>query len=69
MKNTEIRELSDKELNGRISEEKQLLTKMRFSNAVSPLDNPRKIKESKKTDCTSAYRAKKASVSKRSIKK
>jgi large subunit ribosomal protein L29 len=48
MKNTEIRELSDKELNGRISEEKQLLTKMRFSNAVSPLDNPRKIKESKK---------------------
>ncbi|MFN4972978.1 MAG: 50S ribosomal protein L29 [Bacteroidota bacterium] len=48
MKNTEIRELSDKELNGRIGEEKQLLTKMRFSNAVSPLDNPRKIKESKK---------------------
>ncbi len=48
MKNSEIRELSDKELNGRIGEEKQQLTKLRFTNAVSPLDNPRKIKESKK---------------------
>jgi large subunit ribosomal protein L29 len=48
MKNSEIRELSDKELNGRIGEEKQQLTKLRFTNAVSPIDNPRKIKESKK---------------------
>lgn len=48
MKNSEIRELSDKELKGRIGEEKQQLTKLRFSHAVSPLDNPRKIKETKK---------------------
>lgn len=48
MKNSEIRELSDKELSGRIGEEKQALVKLRFSNAVSPIDNPRKIKESQK---------------------
>jgi large subunit ribosomal protein L29 len=48
MKNSEIRELNDTELNGRISEEKAQMTKLRFSNAVSPIDNPRKIKELQK---------------------
>lgn len=49
MKNAEIRELSDKELNARIKEEKQGLTKLNFTHAVSPLDNPNRLKENKKT--------------------
>jgi large subunit ribosomal protein L29 len=48
MKNSEIRELNNTELNARIVEEKQQLTKLRFGNAVSPIDNPRKVKESQK---------------------
>lgn len=48
MKNAEIRELSDKELAGRIKEEKLQVTKVKFSHAVSPIDSPAKIKETKK---------------------
>jgi large subunit ribosomal protein L29 len=48
MKNSEIRELSDKELAGRIKEERVQVTKIKFSHAVSPIDSPAKIKESKK---------------------
>ncbi len=48
MKNSEIRELSDKELAGRIKEERAQVTKIKFSHAVSPIDSPAKIKESKK---------------------
>ncbi|MCE2786632.1 MAG: 50S ribosomal protein L29 [Bacteroidota bacterium] len=49
MKNAEIRELSDKELAVRIKEEKVALTKLNFTHAVSPLDNPNRLKENKKT--------------------
>ena len=48
MKNSEIRELSDKELAGRIKEERIQVAKIKFSHAVSPIDSPAKIKESKK---------------------
>ncbi|MCU0442532.1 MAG: 50S ribosomal protein L29 [Bacteroidia bacterium] len=48
MKNSEIRELSDKELAARIKEEKNHVTKLQFSHAVSPIDSPVKIRESKK---------------------
>lgn len=48
MKNTEIRELSDKDLSSRIAEEKAQMTKLKFGHAVSPLDNPNKLKEAKK---------------------
>ena len=49
MKNTEIRELSDKDLAARIKEEKLQLTKLNFNHAVSTLDNPNRLKENKKT--------------------
>ncbi len=49
MKNSEIRELTDKELNEKLEDEKSLLVRMRLNHAVSPLDNPNKIGESKKT--------------------
>ncbi len=48
MKNAEIRELSDKELAGRIREEKAQVAKTQFSHAVSPMESPAKIKEGKK---------------------
>jgi len=48
MKNNEIRDLSNKELAARISEERLALVKMKLNHAVSPIENPNKIKESKK---------------------
>ncbi len=48
MKNSEIKELSTKELKERIDSEKELLTRLRLNHAVSPLDNPIKIRDSRK---------------------
>jgi len=49
MKNSEIRELTDKELNARIKEEKTSLTKLKFTHAVTTLENPTTIGRNKKT--------------------
>lgn len=48
MKNSEVIELSDKELLERINTEKETLVRMKLNHAVSPLDNPMKIKFTKK---------------------
>ncbi len=48
MKNSEVIELSDKELLERINSEKETLVRMRLNHAVSPLDNPMKIRDTKK---------------------
>jgi len=48
MKNSEIKELSTKELNERIDAERELLTRLKLNHAVSPLDNPIKIRDSRK---------------------
>jgi large subunit ribosomal protein L29 len=48
MKNSEIKELSTKELKERIDTEMELLTRMKLNHAVSPLDNPMKIRSSRK---------------------
>lgn len=48
MKNVEIRELTIKDLNDRIADEKALLVKLKMNHAVSPLDNPNKIKETRR---------------------
>ncbi len=48
MKNTEIRELSNKEIIERIENEESYLVKLKLNHTVSPLDNPLKIKESRK---------------------
>lgn len=48
MKNSEIRELTDKELAARIAEEKLALTKLKLNNAVSPADNTNVIKNNRK---------------------
>lgn len=48
MKNSELIELTDKELNERLDNEKDYLLRLRLNHAISPLDNPMKIKESRR---------------------
>ena len=49
MKPKEIRALSVKELEERIETTEAQLQKLRMNHAVSPLDNPMKLKEMRKT--------------------
>ena len=48
MKNSEVLELSTKELRERVDMEKENLVRMRLNHAVSPLDNPMVLVEVKK---------------------
>jgi len=48
MKSSEIKEMTTKELNERIDTESSHLTRLKLNHAVSPLDNPLKIKETRK---------------------
>jgi large subunit ribosomal protein L29 len=48
MNNTEIRELSNKELAARIREERASFNKLLLNHAISPVENPNIIKENKK---------------------
>lgn len=45
MKTSEINELTDKEIQERIQLEKETLVRLNMNHAVSPLDNPLKIKD------------------------
>ena len=49
MKVTEIKELTVKEIVERLQIEKENLVRLRMNHAVSPLENPQKLKESKQT--------------------
>ncbi len=49
MKQEVIKEMSTADLVDRLEEEQKLLTKMKMNHAVSPLDNPHKITETKRT--------------------
>jgi len=44
MKKEDIRELTTDELRLRLEEEKMLFTKMKMNHAVSPVENPMKIR-------------------------
>jgi large subunit ribosomal protein L29 len=44
-----IRELTTGEITERLDEEKRQLTKLKLNHAVSPLENPNKIKTYRKT--------------------
>ena len=48
MKTSEIKELSTKDLLERIASERELLVRLKLNHAVSPLDNPMKIKVSRR---------------------
>jgi large subunit ribosomal protein L29 len=49
MKVTEIKELTTKEIVERLQIEKENLVRLRMNHAVSPLENPQKLKENKQT--------------------
>ena len=49
MKNTELQSLTVEELKGRLAEERDALQKLQFAHAITPIENPMKIKHSKKT--------------------
>lgn len=48
MKQAEIKQLTNKELNERIVDEKELLSKLKINHTISPLDNPMKIQAVRK---------------------
>lgn len=48
MKSTEIKELSVKELTERMNAQKELLERLKMNHAISPLDSPMQIKETRR---------------------
>jgi len=49
MKTSEIKELSTSDLLERIDTERTMLVRMKLNHAITPLDNPQKLKEVKLT--------------------
>jgi len=49
MKKQVVAELSTPELKERLMEEKILLSRLNLNHAISPIENPNKIKEQRKT--------------------
>ena len=48
MKSTEIKELTTVELLERLESEESMMVRLKMNHAVSPLDNPNKIVETRK---------------------
>jgi large subunit ribosomal protein L29 len=48
MKNQDIIALSNTELNAKLKEEKAGLVKLKLNHAISPIENPIKIRDSRK---------------------
>ena len=48
MKNSEIRSLTESEIQERIVAERENLQKLRFAHSISPLENPLRITQSRK---------------------
>ena len=48
MKNSEIRELATADIIERIDTEENMLARMKMNHAVSPLDNPNKLPQTRK---------------------
>ncbi len=49
MKNTDIIALSTTELHAKIKEEKAVSTKLKLNHSIAPIENPIKIRDSRKT--------------------
>jgi large subunit ribosomal protein L29 len=49
MKTSEIKELSTSDLLERIDTEKNMLIRLKLNHAITPLDNPKKLREAKLT--------------------
>lgn len=48
MKNSEIKGLSLEELKSKVAAEKDSLDKLKFAHAITPIENPMRLKDSKK---------------------
>lgn len=48
MKNSEIKALSAEEIKQKLVSEKEAFDKLKFAHSISPIENPIKIKESRK---------------------
>lgn len=48
MKNSEIRGLSVEEMSQKLKAEKEVLQKLQFAHAISPIESPTKIRETRK---------------------
>lgn len=48
MKNSELRGLSVEELQNKLVVEKDSYAKLKFAHSITPIENPNKIKESRK---------------------
>jgi large subunit ribosomal protein L29 len=48
MKNSELRGLSSEELQNKLVVEKDSYAKLKFAHSITPIENPIKIKESRK---------------------
>ena len=48
MKNTDIKALSELELNEKLVVEKDALQRLKFGHAISPIENPSKINKARK---------------------
>jgi large subunit ribosomal protein L29 len=48
MKSSEIKELTIQELQERLESEESMMVRMKMNHAVSPLDNPNKIVETRR---------------------
>lgn len=48
MKNAEIRNLTVEALKEQIAQEREQVTKLKFAHAISPIENPLRIRESKR---------------------
>jgi large subunit ribosomal protein L29 len=48
MKMSELKEMANKELMERLQTEQDILIRLRLNHSVSPLDNPMKIRESRR---------------------
>lgn len=48
MKNSELRGLSLEELKNKLEVEKETYGKLKFAHSITPIENPMKIKESRK---------------------
>ena len=49
MKTSEIRELSTPDLLERIDTEKNVLVRLKLNHAITPLDNPKKLRDARLT--------------------
>ncbi len=48
MTSKEIKELSKEQLNEQISQERERLLRLKFAHAISPIENPMRIRASRK---------------------